>query len=113
MTKLKWDREATGSILNSDYYFVCLNVHHADFKDPELKKTKFIRLDFITDKINPYFSFNHYYCQSKDFFMNVKCTRTDVDNYLQKNEELFNFHDRNTVEDLTLFEQNRSLYPDL
>ncbi len=100
-------------ILNTDYEFVNLNVHHAEFKYPDSMNKKFLELDYKSDPINPYFTLNHYYCQSKEFYLGVKCTRGDVDHYTSRDLQTFEDRDRNHIEDLTLFHQNISLYNDL
>jgi len=60
----------------------------------------------------PILVINHYNLQSYDFYINVKCTRGDCDNWfesqrLERNDSLFRQLDKNDVIDLTLFEQNK------
>lgn len=55
---------------------------------------------------------NHYNTQSYDFYINVKGTRGDINNWyddqkLRRDEDRFNAYDKNDVEDLRLFEQNK------
>jgi len=92
--------------INSDYEFSSLNIHHADFVNAEFVTdvTKFMIINL------EYFVCNHYCCQSKEFWNNVKCTRGDSDNYLVRKEDDFNFYDINEVEDFELYNQNRILY---
>ena len=57
---------------------------------------------------------NHYNVQSLEFFINVKGTRGDVNNWfdhvkLQRNKELFAEFDVNDLEDLRLCNQNRDI----
>jgi hypothetical protein len=57
---------------------------------------------------------NHYNTQSFDFFINVKGTRGDVNNWfdhmkIQRNKELFKEFDVNDFADLRLYEQNKEL----
>jgi len=57
---------------------------------------------------------NHYNTQSLDFFINVKGTRGDVNNWfdymnMQRNKELFEEFDVNDFEDLRLYNQNKEL----
>ena len=70
--------------VNSDYEYNSLNVHHATPNNIEYQKPDYFKL------INtPYIKLNHYICQSKEFWMNIKCTRGDADGYLVRNMELF------------------------
>lgn len=86
-------------IVNSSFEFTSLNIHHATF----LLKVNELN-DFLC--IEPdYFTMNHYCCQSKDFWMNVKCTRGDCDDYRDRKENDFSEVDLNDVEDLGLFNQ--------
>jgi glycosyltransferase involved in cell wall biosynthesis len=57
---------------------------------------------------------NHYNLQSRDFYMNVKGTRGDINNWFdhikrERDTVLFEQFDRNEVEDLRLFHQNKKL----
>jgi hypothetical protein len=99
-------------LLNTEYEFVSLNIHHAEFADKEnLKNGKFRILDYKTVKDNvPPFTLNHYRCQSKQFWNDVKCTRGDSDHYIQRNKDMFHTYDKNDVQDTTLYEQNKVLY---
>jgi len=92
--------------INTAYEFDSLNIHHADFKDRTLNHnaTKFI---IATSE---YFNMNHYTCQSREFWKTVKCTRGDADNYMVRKIEDFSRYDINEIEDLELYEQNKSLY---
>jgi hypothetical protein len=56
---------------------------------------------------------NHYNLQSFDFYMNIKSTRGDVNNWfdhnkLKRDQELFTKYDINDVIDLRLYEQNKN-----
>jgi hypothetical protein len=110
-TKKMADNSNDGKLkyfINSSYEYSSLNIHHATFVDEKLT-TDFSK--FII--INPeYFIMNHYCCQSIDFWINVKCTRGDCDNYLIRKHEDFNGYDINEVEDLELYNQNFLLYED-
>jgi len=86
--------------VNSDFDFSSLNVHHATFVNKEHETNNFIIIH------NNYFRFNHYNCQSKEFWNNIKCTRGDADNYRIRTMEDFNELDINEVEDNELREQN-------
>jgi hypothetical protein len=98
-------------IINTNYEFSSLNTHHADFKDNENKNNgKFLRLDYCCNNENPYFTLNHYNCQSKEFWQNIKCTRGDVDDYMNRDMEVFKQYDTNDVDDKRLYEQNKELY---
>ena len=81
-----------------------MNIHHATFLNKKDELEKFILLD------KEYFIMNHYNCQSRNFWSEVKCTRGDADNYLIRKQEDFNALDLNDVEDLGLFNQNFSLF---
>ncbi len=56
---------------------------------------------------------NHYNVQSREFYMNVKATRGDVNNWfdsqkLVRDAAMFDKYDLNEVEDLRLFQQSKS-----
>lgn len=92
--------------VNSDYRFSSLNVHHATAEDPEYNSPTYFM------KIYPaYIRLNHYICQSKEFWINVKCTRGDADGYLQRDMELFDSYNSNAnqEEDFELAEINKNL----
>lgn len=104
-TKRQHDNEYPSRLkyfINSSYEFSSLNIHHADFinKDYITDPTKFIICN------QDYFINNHYCCQSKEFWINVKCTRGDADNYLIRKDTDFDNYDLNETEDLELFNQN-------
>lgn len=68
----------------------------------------------IIDSTGAKLLINHYNLQSLDFFINVKGTRGDVNNWfdhvkLQRNKDLFAEFDVNDFEDLRLYNQNREL----
>jgi hypothetical protein len=88
--------------INSSYEFSSLNIHHADFVNKEYISdfTKFIICS------QDYFVSNHYCCQSKEFWNNVKCTRGDADDYLVRTPLDFDSYDINEIEDLFLLNQN-------
>jgi hypothetical protein len=99
-------------IINTSFQFSSLNVHHADYVD-EINKKTFFRLDYATDREKPYFVLNHYITQSKEFWVNVKCTRGDSNNCIKRNLDQFNDFERESTEyDMRLFEQNKDLYPE-
>lgn len=57
---------------------------------------------------------NHYNLQSLDFYLKIKGTRGDVNNWfdhekLQRNKEYFASYDKNDVEDLRLYNQNKDI----
>jgi len=90
--------------VNSNYKFTFLNVHHATFENPDYTTdgTKFIMLG------PNYFRLNHYWCQSLNFWKDVKCTRGDSDNYITRNVDQFYSSDVNEIEDLDLINQNNA-----
>lgn len=93
--------------INSAFEFSSLNVHHATFQDVGRHENgKYFQ---IFDENT--FVVNHYCCQSKEFWNNVKCTRGDADHYLQRAPSDFDALDTNEVEDLGLKEQNALIDP--
>jgi hypothetical protein len=92
--------------INTSYEFSSLNIHHADFVNIEYKTDA---SKFIFAPPN-YLIINHYNCQSQEFWNNVKCTRGDADNYLNRTPADFIQYDKNAVDDLELYYQNLALY---
>lgn len=92
--------------VNSSFKFSSLNIHHATPVDPEHSKQKYFMLFDAK-----YIRLNHYICQSKEFWVNVKCTRGDADGYLQRNMDLFDSYNAqaNEVEDFDLANINKDL----
>jgi hypothetical protein len=92
-------------IINTRYSFTCLNIHHATHGNHEDQQERF--------KIfSPeWFRLNHYSCQSREFWRDVKCTRGDADNYRNRgvDDAYWKEIDLNEVEDLELYEQNHRL----
>jgi hypothetical protein len=91
--------------VNSDYKFTHLNVHHATFVDKDDEINNFIILS------DEYFILNHYSCQSRNFWRDVKCTRNDGDNYRVRTMADFDELDVNDVEDLRLGKPRFPLKP--
>jgi hypothetical protein len=91
--------------INTDFEFSSLNIHHADFVVEEHKSDP--KVFMIIDP--SYFQFNHYSCQSLEFWQKVKCVRGDGDAYLQRDTARFYELDKNEVEDLRLVEQNKDI----
>jgi hypothetical protein len=56
-----------------------------------------------------YLLFNHYSCQSLEFWETVKCVRGDGDAYLKRDTARFYELDRNDIEDVRLWEQNKEI----
>ena len=96
----KEPRNCLKYFVNSDYEFSSLNVHHATFTDPDHEKNNFQMRD------HRYFITNHYSCQSRTFWNEVKCVRGDSDNYRVRTSEDFDELDTNEIEDLRLKDQN-------
>jgi hypothetical protein len=92
--------------VNSSFEFSSLNLHHADFTDSKYTNDGAVFIIAYTK----YFVINHYNCQSREFYTEVKCKRGDCDNYLVRTPEMFNGIDLNIVEDTELLEQNKGLY---
>jgi hypothetical protein len=86
--------------VKSTYDFTHLNVHHATFLNKEHEINNFLMLEPENLMLN------HYCCQSKNYWMEVKCTRGDSDSYRNRNEEDFNGVDVNEVHDDRLLKQN-------
>jgi len=86
--------------VNSAFKFSSLNVHHATFVDKADELNKFIILK------DPYFKMNHYNCQSRDFWRDVKCKRGDSDFCRQRTDADFAEIDQNDTFDDELLLQN-------
>jgi len=92
--------------VNSYFRFSSLNVHHATAEDPKYNGPEYF---MIID--SQYIRLNHYICQSKEFWINVKCTRGDADGYIQRDIELFEQYNSqaNQEEDYELAEINSKI----
>lgn len=92
--------------VNSDYKFTSLNIHHATFEDSAYQKREYF---MIID--GEYIRLNHYICQSKELWINLKCKRGDCDNYLQRDMNLFESYNSqaNEVDDFELAKINYNL----
>ncbi len=100
------ERRNTKYFCNSDHAFASLNVHHADFasQDPAYKLTPLFML------LGPeWLIMNHYSCQSREFWRDVKCTRGDADNWWTRTEAYFYETDLNDVEDTRLATRNQAI----
>lgn len=93
--------------VQSNYKYTSLNINFATFQDKSDETGKFVILG------PEYFRLNHYRCQSREFWNNVKCTRGDGDAYCVRTPGDFEDLDRNQVEDLELLKQNESLLTSL
>lgn len=89
--------------INTSFKFSSLNTHHATFVDLQDEIKHFILLE------KTYYILNHYNCQSKDFWLNVKCKRGDSDQYRIRKENDFNEVDLNDIEDIGLLQQNEKI----
>ena len=88
-------------LVNSDFAFASLNVHHASAADAKhMEPSFFIILD------HDYFILNHYSCLSRQYWLENKCIRGDSDNYRIRTLDDFNKLDVNETEDLRLCDQN-------
>ena len=92
--------------INSSYEFSSLNVHHAQFADSKYMKDFSVFIIIYPE----YFILNHYNCQSREFWNQVKCTRGDSDHYMTRTHDDFTQYDLNEVEDIELLQQNTPLY---
>jgi hypothetical protein len=90
-------------IVNSDFDFSSLNIHHADFTNKE----KYENAKYFIVVNDNFLILNHYRIQSLHFWLNVKCTRGDSDNYRIRSIDDFNLYNVNEVEDKGLYEQNK------
>jgi len=90
-------------IINTSFKFKELTIHHAFFIDKKDEENHFIILG------PPYFSLNHYSCQSREYWDNIKCTRGDGDHWRVRTPADFELVDLNDVEDTDLYEQNKSI----
>jgi hypothetical protein len=93
-------------IVNSDFEFSSLNIHHADFTDKKYScGTYFILVS------SEWLILNHYKTQSLEFWKKVKCTRGDGDNYLVRTiDDFYRINEKcNQVEDTRLAEQNKNI----
>jgi hypothetical protein len=91
--------------LNSNFEFSSINVHYADFANPVYMSDANVFMLISHD----WFIYNHYNCQSVEFWQNVKCVRGDSNAYLQRNMDYFHSIDKNEIEDLRLWEQNKNI----
>lgn len=87
--------------VNCQYEFTHFAIHSAFFREKENETNgKFLILG------PSYFVLNHYSCQSREFWEQVKCTRGDGDHYRVRTMADFEELDQNDVEDLRLFFQS-------
>jgi hypothetical protein len=85
--------------VNSTFKFSSLNIHRVTFVNKEDSEERNLLL-------NDYFRLNHYSCQSREFWDNIKCKRGDGDFYRLRTPKDFDDIDKNDVEDLELLKQN-------
>lgn len=92
-------------IINTKFQFKSLNIHHATHVNYEDEKERFKIFS------SEWFRMNHYSCQSRSFWRNIKCTRGDADNYRNRtvDDAYWKEIDCNDVEDLDLYRQNHAL----
>jgi len=91
--------------INSNYNFSSLNVHYASYDE----KNNITEPNHFMILGPDYFVLNHYCCQSKEFWIDIKCKRGDGDHYRERKEHEFTEVDINDVEDLSLYNQNKKL----
>jgi hypothetical protein len=108
-TRRSADIEVEGGfkyLINTDFAFDSLTVHYAIFTNPaEIKeKGQFIVIG------EPHFRLNHYSCQSREYWDQIKCTRGDSNRWRIRVPADFDAIDRNEVEDIGLYGQNREWY---
>jgi len=71
-----------------------------------------IRLQYTETSEVPKLLINHYNIQSLEFYLSVKQTRGDINNWfehqnLKRDEKYFDFYDDNDIQDTRLYEQNK------
>jgi hypothetical protein len=86
--------------VNGRYNFSSLNIHHATFVDKMDEEKRFLLLN------GNYFRMNHYSCQSREFWENVKCKRGDGDFWRLRTVDDFETININDKFDDGLFQQN-------
>jgi Glycosyl transferase family 2 len=91
--------------LNSDFEFDSINVHYADFTNKDYMTDARVFIMIPAD----WFVYNHYNCQSVEFWRDVKCIRGDSNAYRQRTMKDFDELDCNEIEDLRLWEQNKNI----
>ena len=89
-------------------YFESFGIHECGIKGNKL------RLQYTETSEVPRLLINHYNIQSLEFYLSVKQTRGDINNWfehqnLKRNEKYFEYYDDNDIEDKRLYEQNKSL----
>jgi hypothetical protein len=92
-------------IINSNYRFSSINIHHSTCIDNE----EIVLLDWNSDLKNPYFLINHYCVQSMEYWEKIKMTRGDADGYQKEDARDWDYfwrENKNDVEDLRLVKQN-------
>ena len=62
-------------------------------------------INIVTDEL----IINHYNVQSLEFYTQIKMTRGDSNNYIQRNLAIFNRYNLNDITDNRLYEQNKDL----
>ncbi len=71
-----------------------------------------MRLQYTETSEVPNLLINHYNIQSLEFYLNVKQTRGDINNWfdhqnLKRDEKYFEYYDDNDIQDKRLYEQNK------
>lgn len=92
--------------VNSDFKYKSLQVHHALPENNEyLKPNYFMIID------SEFIRLNHYICQSRELWINVKLKRGDADGYLKRDMELFDLYNKmaNEVDDFELANINKKI----
>lgn len=88
-------------IVNTAHSWKHLTVHYA----MPTEETKALECWLI---LGPeWFQLNHYACQSREYWNNIKCKRGDVNEFKILDEDKFNYFDTNDVDDFGLANQNR------
>jgi hypothetical protein len=93
--------------VNCSFKFSSLNIHHATFVDKEDETKRFLLLN------DNYFRMNHYSCQSREFWSEVKCKRGDGDFWRKRTMKDFDEIDLNDDVDETLMKQNLPVFEKL
>jgi len=89
-------------------YFKKFDIHHTETTGNH------IRLHYNDTTEPPSLLINHYNIQSYNFFIKIKSTRGDINNWfdfkkLKRDKELFHKYDDNDVVDMKLYQQNKQI----
>lgn len=86
-------------------YLIAIDIHSHKMRG----NTKHFK---YSDTLPPDLVMNHYSIQSRDYYLNIKIKRNDVNDWTGHSKDIifFNSWDRNEVEDTRLVQQNKSIH---